>query len=67
MKLNEIFKSYPLTVKGIALRMGRSREWLNGLRHNRLSLHDKNKAFKEVECEFRKLGHELTKIEIDGI
>jgi hypothetical protein len=64
--LLELFNRYPLTIKGIALRLGKSREWLSGVTYGRnLSNPDKKTAvLAEIQAEINQIGRQLAEIEL---
>jgi hypothetical protein len=65
MNIKQTFKAYPLKVSGIAARMGKSRQWLNALIHERLNTNDRSGAIKSVEKEIHKLAEELKNLKIE--
>jgi hypothetical protein len=66
LTLNQIFARYPLSIRGIAARVGKSREWLSALAYGRIlkSEAEKKSALLKIEAEIHALGQELQEIKI---
>lgn len=64
LTLLQFFDQYPVTTAGLAKRLGKSREWLSALAHNRLNLTTEVKAkhYLTLNTELKQLSSELQDI-----
>ena len=64
--LFQLFETHPLTIKGLAFRLGKSREWLSGLVYGRIYANNpkKTEVLAEIQAEINKIGRQLAEIEL---
>ena len=66
LTLFQLFELFPIQIKGVAFRMGKSREWLSGLIYGRFygNKQKKKQVLLEIENELHNLAKALLQIKL---